>query len=236
MSWSSKLVAEQPFDGPPITTHSATDAGRESLRGAGATLPSRDAVDARIVDQIRSGSGKVIGKETDLPELQRWPDYHSLPPLPDADQDGLPDFWEAQFSLNPQDKKDSMKTALDGYTFIEHYLNNSLFGSDAARQKEAIVHTCARISRATDTSPGIISFEVHRRISGSLSHPKFKITGDATAADFTAEKNLPEGTTSPSLTIHRKPGATSGRTVVVELLPDPAYHIGCPSRAMVVIK
>ena len=40
-------------------------------------LPARDTVDSRIVASVRSRSGRVIEKETDLAAAERWPDYRS---------------------------------------------------------------------------------------------------------------------------------------------------------------
>ena len=73
------------------------------LAEVGATLPARDAVDARILAHVRSGTGGVIEKESSLSPGERWPDYRSLPRPADRDGDGMPDFWEEQFGLNPDD-------------------------------------------------------------------------------------------------------------------------------------
>ncbi len=235
VSFSPKLIAEKPFDVPAVSTQNTADALDADLTDSGSTLPSRDAVDARVTNQIRTGTGKVIGKESDLPEAQRWPDYRSLPPLPDADQDGLPDFWEHQHGLNSKDRQDSVKIAADGYSFIEHYLNNSLHESPGGR-KGAVAYTCTRIPRSTASQPGVISFEAWYGTGDQLRKPRYKITGDATSDDFTIKQSFSGLYGVESLTITRKPGATSGRMVVVELLPDSAYHIGCPSRALVVIE
>jgi len=220
-----KLVSQQPFNVPLISTQKAADAWDADLRDAGATLPARDAVDVRVAQQIRTGTGRVIGKETDLPEAQRWPDYRSLPPLPDSDLDGLPDFWEQQFGLNEKDAKDSAKIAPDGYAFIEHYLNNT---SPIRGDLRPIVHTFAVVSRMKVGTRGIIHMSNLQRIDLSA---RYRLTGDASADDYEAHE--PDG----SMAIFEpKIGAKKGRMVVVELLPDPAYHIGCPSRALVVIE
>ncbi len=221
VSFTPKLVMERPYAVARVTTHLAVDAYTE-LSTAGATLPSRDTVDSRIGGQISSGTGKVIGKETELP--QAWPDYHSLPPLADADSDGLPDFWEVQFGLDPADGKDSMKLAADGYAFIEHYLNNS---SPIAGDKKTVVQIRADISRIQGTSKGYMLLENSQRADFGC---KYRLAGDATPDDYRVIE--PEGS---MIIFESKPGAKAGRTIVVELLPDPAYHIGCPSRALVVI-
>ena len=35
----------------------------------------------------------------------------------------MPDDWERQHGLNPNDATDGNQTATDGYTNLEHYLN-----------------------------------------------------------------------------------------------------------------
>lgn len=87
-------------------------------------LPARDAVDLRIVNGVRDCTRRILEKESDLPPRDRWPVYRSLPPPTDTDGDGLPDYWEKHFALNPSDASDSMKLAF-GYANIEHYFNNT---------------------------------------------------------------------------------------------------------------
>jgi hypothetical protein len=52
--------AAQPFASAPVRTEGAADAYRHVLDHVGATLPSRDSVDIRIVTSVRNGSGKII--------------------------------------------------------------------------------------------------------------------------------------------------------------------------------
>jgi hypothetical protein len=54
------LRAQGPFPAPPVTTESATTAYEHVLKDAGATLPRRDAVDDRIVREVRQGTGHII--------------------------------------------------------------------------------------------------------------------------------------------------------------------------------
>jgi hypothetical protein len=55
----------------PVTTTSAEAAYRDVLAGCGAVLPQRDRIDALVVEQISSGTGKP----TDSPnDVGGWPD------------------------------------------------------------------------------------------------------------------------------------------------------------------
>lgn len=52
----------------------AADALDEILAAAGATLPCRDAADRRVIDEVRTGSGRPVGKTPPpLPDLSRCP-------------------------------------------------------------------------------------------------------------------------------------------------------------------
>jgi hypothetical protein len=66
------LAAPPPFPAPPITTESAPAAYEDVLHNAGATLPHRDTVDQRIVDEVRHGTGKIIQS---IQDAGGWPDF-----------------------------------------------------------------------------------------------------------------------------------------------------------------
>jgi hypothetical protein len=87
---------------------------------AGATHPVRDAVDARLVQSLRDGTGALINSPRDV---GGWPEYRNATPPTDSDHDGMPDAWEQKHGLNPKDPADSAHFAPSGYTWIEEYLN-----------------------------------------------------------------------------------------------------------------
>lgn len=113
--------AREPFPFAPVETQPAAEAMELILRNAGATLPKRDPVDARIVSDVRNGTGKIIDNEKDV---GGWPKYESAPALEDSDHDGIPDRWETVHGLNPRDASDANAVDRDGYTHLERYLNS----------------------------------------------------------------------------------------------------------------
>lgn len=113
------LVVE-PFPAPPVQEHPAEMAYELVLQHAGAILPRRDAVDVRIVSDVRNRSGGIINSQQDV---GGWPELESTAPPDDSDGDGLPNAWEQSHSLNPYDKTDGNQVADDGYTNLEHYLH-----------------------------------------------------------------------------------------------------------------
>ena len=112
---------------PPITQQSAEQAYELVLAGAGATLPKRDPVDARIVNIVRTGKPTYKNGIIDIPsDVGGWPQYKSAPASIDSDHDGMPDRWEKQFGLRWNDSSDSAKDADDdGYTNVEEWLNGT---------------------------------------------------------------------------------------------------------------
>lgn len=103
-----------------ITIQSAEDAYETVLVKAGCSLV-RDAVDTRIVSDVRNSSGKLIDKPSDV---GGYPTYSGTLPL-DLDRDGIPDEWEREHGLNPNFYSDSRtQTLVEGYTNLEVYLNS----------------------------------------------------------------------------------------------------------------
>ncbi len=122
-----ELRVKEPFAAAPITGQDAKAAYLMVLAGAGATLPARDAVDARVIEMVRSGhvTSPRKGIIRDPNEVGGWPQYRAADAPIDADHDGMPDEWEKLHRLDPMDPSDGPKDRDgDGYTNIEEYLNN----------------------------------------------------------------------------------------------------------------
>ena len=112
------------FTVPPVTTQSAAEAMELVLAGAGATAPGRDPVDSRIVREVRNRSGRIIDSPDDV---GGYPTLKSAEPPPDSDHDGMPDSWERERGLDPNDPADGPLDADgDGYTTVEGYLHSLL--------------------------------------------------------------------------------------------------------------
>jgi pectate lyase len=116
-----QTVAE-PFNAQPVKTVSAKSAYEAVLRIVGASLPRRDAVDARIVDEVRGRKGSIIDSQQ---QVGGWPALKSKVAPVDSDDDGMPDSWERRHGLNPHDTADGFADKnKDGYTNLEEYLNS----------------------------------------------------------------------------------------------------------------
>lgn len=127
---AAKLNA--PFAATPVTTQTAAQAYATVLNKAGATLPARDTLDARIIQDVMNRTGGLIDVQGGYPHgtpyertQNAWPALKSLPAPTDTDQDGMPDEWERKNGLNPADASDAALYQLDKhYTNIELYINS----------------------------------------------------------------------------------------------------------------
>jgi pectate lyase len=111
------------FDAPLVRSTPAAQAYEAVLADAGATRPARDAVDLRVVSQVKNGTGGVIDSPA---QVGGWPALAAGVALADSDHDGMPDVWEQVFGFDPLSPADGAQDAdQDGYTNLEEFLNAS---------------------------------------------------------------------------------------------------------------
>jgi hypothetical protein len=132
------IRVDTPFPFAPVVTHSANNAFELVLADAGAVLPNRDAVDARIVAEVRSGTatyGGVWGAGSGIIDSQTqvggWPELQTYNVPIDNDHDGMADDWEQANGLdptNPEDRNGDFDG--DGYSNLEDYLNTLCMRQD----------------------------------------------------------------------------------------------------------
>jgi pectate lyase len=105
-----------------ITIHPVSEVKRLVLRYAGATAPRRDAVDKRIISDVRNGTGSLIDSQDDV---GGWPVFRQRLRR-DNDNDGLPNQWERDHPhLDPNNPDDANQDYNnDGYLNIEDYMNS----------------------------------------------------------------------------------------------------------------
>ena len=138
------IKLDEPCPTGDITTHSAENTFEKVLSYCGASL-FRDAVDARYMEEARTGTATFTGPVTKKagqldfindPEGEQNETYPSFPELTsetrpegfDSDGDGMSDEWESANGLNPNDASDANIITLDTekgwYTNLEVYLNS----------------------------------------------------------------------------------------------------------------
>ena len=135
------LKLAEPWPAMAIKQQTPEEAFASVLDNAGATLPKRDSVDVRVIDEVRNGYAtyegatyeseykvsardKMCGMIDSQDDVGGWPELKSTPAPADNDHDGMPDEWEMRFGFNPQDPFDGpLDGDGDGYTNLEEYLN-----------------------------------------------------------------------------------------------------------------
>ena len=119
------IKLSEPWDAMTISQQSAEEAYDEVIKYAGCLKPARDKVDSDIIDDVLNGTAKygnngIIDNPSDV---GGWPELKSTPAPIDTDHDGMPDKWEINNGLNPNNADDRNKVGEDGYTMLEKYLN-----------------------------------------------------------------------------------------------------------------
>jgi len=105
-----------------VTLVSASVLEQNILSDVGATLPKRDNVDERIINEVKTGAGRIIDSQS---EVGGWPVLASTPAPTDTDNDGMPDIWEVQNGFRPTIADGTGDADGDGYTNVEEYLNGT---------------------------------------------------------------------------------------------------------------
>lgn len=118
---------EQPFKVIPIYLQSAAEAMASVFNKAGANL-FRDEVDRRIIHAVKVGEAPYGNNGNGIIDSQDdvggWPQLMSAAPLPDQDNDGIPDAWEKKHKLDSKTNDADQFTLSRQYSNIEMYLNN----------------------------------------------------------------------------------------------------------------
>lgn len=135
----------KPFTAPRITEQSAAEAYQLVLANVGATLPRRDPVDRRVIEEVRTGQVWSQGKEipmklmpglaknnlgvagngiiTGIDQVGGYPNYEGTP-IQDLGPDGIPVSWKKTYGLDANDPELANKDLQgDGYTVMDKYLD-----------------------------------------------------------------------------------------------------------------
>lgn len=146
-----KIKMDKPAPTGQVTTHSATEAYEKVLAYAGASL-YRDEVDARYMEEAKTGTATYKGSITNSPGIiDKVSDVNgyteanfgtgSRPAGFDSDKDGIPDDREKANGLNPNNTSDALTYSLDKkgyYTNIEVYANSLVENIMKSENKDAL--------------------------------------------------------------------------------------------------
>lgn len=129
-----------------VTTHTAGKAYEKVVEYAGASY-KRDSHDAYIADDVRNGvashcaPGTTTGFIDNQDQAGGWPELASTAAPVDTDGDGMPDEWEKENGLDPNNADDRNKYNLDSrryYTNLEVYCNSLVEDLVKAQNAEAV--------------------------------------------------------------------------------------------------
>ena len=153
-----RLKLDEPIAAGEVTTHSAETAYEKVLLYCGASY-ARDAVDARYMEETRTGTTTYTGAiskragiidvindpaGTEDPATASYPELTSetRPSDWDTDNDGMPDAWEDANGLNKNDAADAKTYTLDSekhfYTNLEVYANGIVEHITKAQNADAL--------------------------------------------------------------------------------------------------
>ena len=147
-----RIKMDAPGPEGEVTTHTAAEAFEKVLAYAGASF-YRDEVDARYMEEARTGTATYTGsvtKKQGLVDLVSDVNGYTEANFPtgaraadfDTDGDGMPDEWEIANGLDPNDPEDgnlyTLDTEKDWYTNVEVYLNAIVENKVKAQNADAL--------------------------------------------------------------------------------------------------
>ena len=146
-----KIKMDKPAPTGQVTTHSAAEAYEKVLAYVGASL-YRDEIDARYMEEAKTGSATYKGSITNSPgiidkvsDVKGYTEDNfgtgTRPADFDTDKDGIQDEWEKANGLNPNDASDAITYSLDEkryYTNIEVYANSLVENIMKAENQDAL--------------------------------------------------------------------------------------------------
>lgn len=205
-SCTNKIVTS-PAVGPVVATTNATQAKDNVLASAGNNagmscdgtwFNRRDSIDARVVLDVRNGTGKIIDSPS---EVGGWVTPAAGTPCTDSDKDGMSDLWEQAYGFNPAVKENNGDKDDDGYTNVEEYFNGTDPGG-AAGPTNTPTQTAVIVPTATFTATNTPTATRTRTPTPTYTFtqtPAVNPTGTRTAT------NIPMITATPTMTPTRTP-------------------------------
>jgi hypothetical protein len=141
----AKVRVDKPFPMPPMTIQTAQEAYKSVLENVGATLPKRDPVDQRVIQEVTTGVVWAQGQDirmkpmkglaknnigdagngiiTDISQVGGYPQYKGTP-YTYTQNDGIPDWWKIKYHLDVHDPNVATEDCNgDGYMNIEKYID-----------------------------------------------------------------------------------------------------------------
>ena len=168
---ASTIRSNSPWFDNYITLDSAENAYKkviDNTSGAGANKPALDYIDARYHKEVTNGTYTytgskdglkgIIDSQSDVGGYPNSSTFKSGTAAADIDRDGMPDAWETEHGLDPNDASDGAIVSLsaDDYTNLELYLNECAGDPVAFNGNVKTIDAFARIeAESFDQQEGI---------------------------------------------------------------------------------
>ena len=118
--------------GYEIEIETAEEAYETTLADVGATLPHRDAIDARVVADVKNGTGRIINTDEEVGSLAGFKSEEHVFEIPAS--------WKSANGMGSAKETD---IAPSGYTWIEEYVNDWTAEQSAPTNPEIYVSSPA---------------------------------------------------------------------------------------------
>ncbi len=207
-----------------LRTQKPQDAYKEVLAKAGATYPRRDALDARILNEVKTDTGRYANLDS---EVGGYPvrDSEVRPDDFDKDKDGMADAWELENGLDPTNPDDGKELAKDksGYTNLENYLNSLVDMENAPENPE--IKMSSPSNNQLFTTGETVNITADVTDNDGIAKVQFfngsEIIGEATSAPYTYKlTGLTDGTYYLSAKAYDKKGNQTQATAVAVHVND----------------
>lgn len=122
-----------------LPNQTAEQAYDDVLSDVGATLPKRDAIDARIIDDVRHQTGRIINSDDEVGGLiSTEPSYREFE---------IPESWKTEKGMGTAKETDIIPSGeYKGYTWIEAYVNDWTAAQQKPTNPEIVVLSPATAS------------------------------------------------------------------------------------------
>ncbi len=133
----------------PVTTQTAEETYDTLLDHIGASLPRRDETDARVINDVKNGTGRIIDNEAEVGGVMQYPTVYRWFDIPQEwkDANGMGDAYEGEIVPDGRWK---------GYTWIEAYVNEWTEQQENPTNPDVTIQTSAdgnNIAVSAEASP-----------------------------------------------------------------------------------
>ncbi len=207
-----------------LKTQKPQDAYKEVLAKAGATYPRRDALDARILYEVKTDTGRYANLDD---EVGGYPvrDSEKRPDDFDKDKDGMADAWELENGLDPTNPNDGKELSKDksGYTNLENYLNSLVDMENAPENPEITIASPA--NNQLFTTGETITLTADVTDADGIEKVQFfngkEIIGETSSAPYSFDiTDLKDGTYYLSAKVYDKKGNQTQASAVAVHVND----------------